>query len=404
MLDTQIYPVMPSCRKFIRNVAIKAPTRRALLIQSNRLSHRHVWVWVKEGLREAHCTHPIELRISEGMDIPSEIGPQLGRRSISAQELASLEGTSPQYIILRASSEAGRQNCHDFAVSFIKRCITDREGCVHLLLDAPDDEDLKPRGSELIEVINFSAAMPREEMNAYVTMRMIERSGPGTTQLLRALIAEFAGYDPQLAEHLMNLPADEVLSLPDSLEVFEAAQGKIWETASFFNGTKAYMDGHNVQHTLHLWHVARAGIGAQVAVAARRALNQMYWRACLTALLPWLEHRRHAVVEIFREELDQLKQRQGGALSRRYQPDRDAREIDEEDVDYNTLVVFHRFHSMRVDRTSLTAAAFEVCVDAKRVRDDIAHLRRPEPGRIRRLISGLDTLMMRSGNGDAEFH
>ena len=72
--------------------------------------------------------------------------------------------------------------------------------------------------------------------------------------------------------------------------------------------------------------------------------------------------------------------------------------IDPEELEYNNIVGMARNGPMEVT-TGDERAALSICTVAKKVRDEIAHLRMPDPGDIMRLIAEMDRLTVLETNG-----
>ncbi len=117
-----------------------------------------------------------------------------------------------------------------------------RQASLLTVLPEPLDATKAPVARSPQEIV-FSGALTSQEMLAYVAVRMAERSGPGNTELFRALVTEFAGFDAQLAEELIAFPDEALLELPGSLVSLSASGDALWRTGRWSAGCHAEVGG-----------------------------------------------------------------------------------------------------------------------------------------------------------------
>jgi hypothetical protein len=121
-------------------------------------------------------------------------------------------------------------------------------------------------------------------------------------------------------------------------------------------------------------------------------LKRRYWRACLRTLLPWLEERRSRVIGILRPALESHLKSSGGKAVRT--TDSGFRlETSLDDLEYNQIPGLVRHERFDVSGNVRMSRAVDVCFAAKKVRDDIAHMRPPQPGDILALTSKMEEVL-----------
>jgi hypothetical protein len=219
---------------------------------------------------------------------------------------------------------------------------------------------------------------------------MLGRRGPGSTQLVRALVYEYSGFDAELAERLISFDDGDILRLPHSLGAVLDVEPLRWRSRSWVDGTCTSLDRQEARHPLYEWHLA-LHTGPEKEEALRAAYKR-YWRACVQALTPWLEERRLQVLGILGKPLDALLARTGGKVQKPLSSG-NVIEIEREELEYNSIVGLAYQGSLAVPADSTSQQALAVCKLAKKVRDDLAHLRPPSPQNITALVSNMDSLL-----------
>lgn len=141
---------------------------------------------------------------------------------------------------------------------------------------------------------------------------------------------------------------------------------------------------------LHEWHLASHE--GPMQEAAGRSIASRYWRAALHALMPWLEERRHRIVTILTPALEVYLAPTGGVRRKNSRgdrvietaiPDLECNDIVHMQLDQqNKLVVFDPHQK----------AAADICFKVTRVRNDLAHMKCPDPGAIIALVQAMDEL------------
>ena len=224
--------------------------------------------------------------------------------------------------------------------------------------------------------------------------RMIGRRGPGSTALTQHLVAEFAGFDAGFAEELMRLGEHDLLELPQSLSLVAhrmSTSDAIWRESRFDTGSIAEINGDVQAHVLHEWHLASHE--GPMQEAAGRSISSRYWRAALHALMPWLEERRHRIVTILTPALQVYLAPTGGVRRKTSRGDR-VIETAIADLECNDIV------QMQLDQQNKLVvfdphqkAAADICFKVSRVRNDLAHMKCPDPDAIVALVQAMDELL-----------
>jgi hypothetical protein len=316
------------------------------------------------------------IRVTDDVDISAAVGSHYGVPSLQPEVLAT-HGISIRTIILDPLSEAAAQKCEAYFDEFVGASLGNSRNLQRptllALLPEPLGSARTPVGKSSHEIV-YSGAFTPEEMHAYVAVRMTDRSGPGTTGLLRALVMEFAGIDPWLAEELIAMPDDTLLGVPRSLDPVLLEHEGRWRSGRWAAGCFADIAGQRHRHVLYEMYLA-AHVGPEQQ-NAKEWLKRRYWRACLRSLLPWLEERRARVIETLRRALEQHLSPHGGQASQTLPTGRTVL-TDISDLEFNRIVGM-KYHEGFTVRTQKEQLAVDVCISAKRVRDDLAHLRPPE--------------------------
>ena len=333
--------------------------------------------------RACHETERVVfLDVHEGSHIESDVGHHFARGKLSAMELAHWSQPPRVTVVLTPLSVRASDRCRGFFEEFAKESAALSAGAVRLVVVWSLLADPLPPKSRC--ELRFDGTLSEDEMHAYVTQRLVGRRGPGSTSLARHLVIEFAGADPLVAEELMALHPNALLQLPESLASMPQRD------ASCDRASGALKD----------WLEVRAQ-AAGSAVAWKR-LEQRYWRACVRALLPWIEERRLPVIDKLRDSLeDYLFPTKG--VWKKFLPWRPGsfQDIAIDDLEFNDMVAMsHRDAADPFKGLDETAnAALTACFKVKKVRDAIAHMRPPAAADIGEMILALDALLTQDGAG-----
>lgn len=377
-ISTDIYWILPGPRGLIDVVTSALASHSIVTLRVPAIPIAGLATALETALHRVYLDNADVrwLKLSDGMSLPTEIGSALGGRPVPPEQLGTMK--SPiRTIVLEAQTNGAILECEQYltalAVSIADTRRDSERPRVLALLPEPLDAVNAPisRGPE--EII-FSGALNPPEMAAYVAVRMIERSGPGGTGLLRMLVAEFAGFDAKLAEELIALSDDTLLSLPRCLESIAARSDQRWRSGRWAAGCYADIGGQRVRHALHEVHLAlHAGPDQR---DASEWLSRRYWRACVRTLLPWLEERRSSVIGALRSALEQHLKSTGYKVVRST-PNGRRIETAIDDLEYNQIPGLIYNDQFRVPNNPKMRRAVDVCYTAKSVRDEIAHMRAP---------------------------
>jgi len=390
---TDIYWLMPGPRAFIEAVIAAIVEHRWLAIRTPSFSIPGFTVALDAAVQRAHLDNERArwVRIYDSSEVAAQVGTVFNAPSVLPSQLALMHGPI-RSIVLDPTSELAVAHCEQYLEAFVETVsdVPRTRGQVCLIALLPQSHDAtKAPVARCPQEIVFSGALTAEEMQAYVAVRMTDRSGPDSTGLLRWLVTEFAGFDAQLAEELMAMSDELLLALPKSLEALSAQADNRWRTGRWSTGCYANVGGKTLRHVLHELHLSRHA-GPEQRVAAEW-LKRRYWRACLRSLLPWLEERRSCVIEVLRGPLEEHLRPTGGKATRITRSgSRIETHID--DLEYNQIpgLVFNEGFRVTEPRQKL---AVELCFAAKRVRDDMAHLRPPEVRAILELVDLMNRLL-----------
>ncbi len=378
-VSVPIYWSLPGPVKFLAELIQAFDSTQALVVRIENPEITGVRQTIGDALRKA-CHEPERIQfldVHDGSHIESDIGHHFGRPKLSAMQLASWSTPPKTTVVLTPHSSRARERCRTFYEEFVAELAGQGGKCIRLiLLWNEGDDPLTPKSPK---EFCFCGSLTEDEMHAYVTLRMVGSLGLGTSSLARHLVTEFAGSDPLLAEELMALPPDALLELPYTLARLPPRHGRPPR------GVGAVSD----------WLEMRAQSTA--AGDARKRIEQRYWRACVRALLPWIEERRMPVIEKLRWSLeDYLFPTKG--IWRKRRPYREERyiEIPIEELEFNDIVSMS--HQKNDDPFKPLDAEAETglacCRAVKRVRDALAHLRAPAASDIRDMVRLLDALLL----------
>ncbi|KIF80056.1 hypothetical protein [Noviherbaspirillum autotrophicum] len=388
-LSAQLYWSLPGPKGFMHRIAMQAKSARATALSLTRHDVPGLWDKVRDGLTNAHIDKHVTIKADGSTNLPSEIGAHFGGAAITPAQLAHLKHDGIAAVILRPVDEEGAVLCN----AYFREYMTNLEhsiGSARLFIALTDGACTSDMRNDQVQVLTFNGGLSRAEMDAYVTLRMIERPGPGSTTLLASLVTEFSGFDPIMAEQLMRLKDGELLSLPESLTPLLDHDAIRWTKDSWAEGTIHLCDGKTQCHPLREWYLVRQG-GRQ-AELMRDNLRSRYWRACIKSLTPWLEERLNVVMQIFKRPLDEYERKYGGFYRI---TEKGAIHLSRSDLEYNNIVgmYFARENKLEIPDDPISKRAFQVCKYAKDVRNELAHMRPPRQDDIVHLVDQMDTLL-----------
>jgi hypothetical protein len=387
---SSLYWSLPTPLGFVHRVANNPRAVRATVLSFTRHMAAGVWAAVRDGLRQAGIADHIDLAIHGGTDVASEVGAHFGCDFLTPSQLAATNATKTTAVLLRAEgSPAARQRIETYFADYL-RALEHSSGNIHLYVDLRDGQHTVDGEGPGFRVVAFDGALPPDEMAAYVGLRMLGRTGPGSTQLVRTLVYEYSGFDAELAERLISFDDGDILGLPNSLGTLLDAEPLRWRNKSWVDGACVYLAGQEARHPLYEWYLA-LHMGPDKDEAFRAA-HKRYWRACVQALMPWLEERRLRVLDSLRAPLDAILGQTGGKLQRTLRSG-SVIEIDREELEYNNVVGLAYHGGLIVPPDATSQQALVVCKLAKKVRDDLAHLRPPTPQSVTALVTNMDSLL-----------
>jgi hypothetical protein len=378
---TSLYWSLPSPSNFCLAVTDAVRDKRAVIL--NHPESVNLTVGLKEGLRNANFDSPIILNIDDGAHIASLLAPHFSDQLIDAHTLANTSLAHMHAVFLMARSERAHAACMQYMMEFIK-ALEEARGNVRLILSMHDVNWTTSKSTKDLSIITYDGALRPDEMQTYVSFRMLGRKEFGSTQLLRQLVTEFAAFDISLADSLIGLNEAEILNLPESLGPLLARDEQRWSTDNWLQSSLS-LTCPDSKHPLRDWYLAQHT--SPFAELGRQSANKRYWQACIKSISPWLEERRPLVHKALRPVLKKLEP--DGKFEKKIGKQTEIVEIDE--LEYNDLC----FQSFRVrdQRLPLTAQqeqAFRLCSKAKIVRDDLAHSRKPKLDALQDLVIHMD--------------
>ena len=392
MIDSNLYWRLPGPRSFITRISEKVLSTRLLWVNLPIHSIPGTWDGVEEGVRHAHIDTVIKLRIGGGTDIAGEVGVHFGRTSLTAAELMLHTADRRSAVILLPQDDDGKANCSKYAGEFIQS-LDKGQGNVLLIVGGNEESLITDTSNMGIQVIAFDGGLSPDEMDAYVAIRMLDRPGPGSTRLTRAIVSEFAGFDVELAELIMQLNESQIVNIMSNLSILMGDSPFRWRYDTWLWLTRS-SSAPGMTHTLHDKYLSEHGPLAGRADALER-IKQRYWRACVKTISPWLEERRKAVIGIFGAQIKAEAARNNGTIPKFTGKDRFGNDrfvqLAPEELEYNNIVGMIR-QGILGATTVEEKCAESVCKFTKVVRDEIAHLRAPLPSDVIDLIREMDHL------------
>lgn len=388
-IDTALYWRLPGPRDFITRIEENAPDARMLWINLPNDCLPGTWDGVQDGLRHAHVGRILNIKIGGGTDICSEIGVHFNQVRMTAKELVAHHADQKSAVILMPSGKDAEKNCEKFANEYLDAVeSTSNKGNVLLIVGGHIEFLTSDTIENGVQVIAFDGGLSQDEMDAYVAIRMLNRPGPGSTRLTRAIVSEFAGFDVELAEQIMQLSESQIVNLVENLPLLMGESPLRWRYDSWLTRTRSKaMAG--VSHALHDKYLSEHGPVAQREDALNR-IKRRYWRACVKTISPWLEERRQQVINVFSKQIDVEAAKNGGKLLK---PASNGTyiELSRSELEYNNIVGMERSGKITANTPTETCAK-NVCFLAKKVRDDVAHLRMPSLITLNDLIREMDRL------------
>jgi hypothetical protein len=340
---------------------------------------------VEAALRDACIYEPVILAIQDGMNISGEVGAHFNVPNLPADSLAHQIYGAAHAVVLFAKGIRAQSHCEKYAQEFMS-VASNSAGDVRLVVAIQSGECQSDLKNEEVRVIAFDGGLSSSEMQAYVSQRMISYCGPGSTTLFRHIVTEYSSFDPAMAEYLAEMDSSQLMNLPNSLDALMGENLLRWARREWVAGTMSSVSDE--LHPLHEWYVARH-IGPESATFEKKS-RQRFWRACVKAIIPWLEERRATVLAALKKPLlasadsNQMIIKKFGERER-------AVHIDE--IEYNDIV-FLSYNNAAFDSGRLSAKqqeAIQICKLAKSVRDDIAHLRAPNSPSVIDLVAKMDS-------------
>ena len=419
-----LFWMLPGPAAFLEHLSGLLSTHRAVAVHLSErtvLGHKGL---IERALARSHFegTLPVMLQVHDASQIDCDIAQHLCvnevQRQIGGLSLADWHtrgrppgslAVAPNTFLLRPRGEQALQAAWRYLGDFVEGLQGSR-GNTRIILVRIDNEPTwsefelqSMRVSEHFEATHFSGALGPDEMRAYLGMRLAiagsqrTSSPPGTlfafpmNRLARSLIAEYAGFDAHFAEALIRMSEMEIMGLPASLGVLATrlpVSDAVWRQTSARAGTMVDIDGETAVHTLHEWHLAcHAGPHQELAT---RELQRKKWRAYLSALMPWFEELRHALLMELRSLLlSHLASTHGERVRVDERTGRERRTpVDE--LECGDIAAMTKDNPPLHGQTSRERTALDLCHKVAKVRNEIAHLRPPKPDEIQKLITSLN--------------
>lgn len=426
---SSLFWMLPGPTAFLEHVATMLNRHRAVAVRLNERTVLGHQTFIERALARASFSPSdghdgsdwVMLRVHDASQIDCDIAQHLcaadGRRQIGPMALsewhtrrqrAEGERLGPHTIVLRPRGEQARRAAWAYLREFAAALPGSVGNTRVILLRVDNDPSWNEAELEALArtgqfaAASFEGALGPDEMASYLGMRMAISGFAGVSpdvfvfpmkRLARTLIAEFAGFDAHFAEGLMRMTEAELLDLPHSLGALAgrlSVSDTVWRQTSPELGTLTTIEGKTLVHTLHEWHLASNAGPFQAAAA--KDLERMKWRAHLTALMPWFEELRHAIIDELRPLLTlHLASTNGEKV--RLLP-RNGKEVRTKinDLECNDINAMTREEPKLSGRNRRERAALDLCFKVSRVRNEIAHLRPPHIRDIQLLIESLRDL------------
>jgi hypothetical protein len=386
-ISTDLYWSLPGPSDFVRNVARAAIDTPMVFINTPKRKVPGTWEHVILGLKNAHIEAPVEIRVTDGNDIAAELGVHLGEKRMSAEKLASLKSPVRRAFILRPEgSDESITNAARYAAEFLN-ANPRNDGNIVLVIGICEDGLLQGSTTQTdFSILVFDGGLTPDEMEAYVNLRMIRKPGPGSTRLTRAIVSEFAGFDAEFAEYLMTLDEATLVSIIQHLPEIASQFPDRGRTSSWLDGMTSVSQPDST-HVLHEFHASRHGFPTNKLLMEKK-IKARYFRAAVKIITPWLENNREEVLKPFKAKLDTIARKNGGLIEIPTTKDR-VRKADPDTLEYNNINGMAN-EGVLVAETPSEEKALDVCRAATRVRNEIAHMRPPDPKNIMELVRKMD--------------
>jgi hypothetical protein len=418
-----LFWMLPGPAAFLEHVTGLLNRHRSVAVHLRERTVLGHQTFVEKALSRAvfdgsDATSVVTLRVHDASQIACDIAEHLnsrdGSRQVSPTALGELHtrkqraesgAAAPHTIVLRPRGHEALRAAWTYLGDF-SSALPGSAGNTRIVLLRIDDDptwsttDLDQlRKTGHFEAAVFDGALTADEMASYLGMRMaIAGGGRGeedvftlpTNRLARSLIAEFASFDAHFAEGLMRMHEDELMLLPQSLGALAArlpVSDTVWRQTSEERGTLTTIDGKTIVHTLHVWHLANhAGPHRDVAV---KELARKRWRAHLTALMPWFEELRHALINELRPLLQQHLAPTHGERVRALRINGREMRTAIDDLECGDIAAMTRDDVPLRGRNQREREALNLSFKVSRVRNEIAHLRAPQLAELQKLIESL---------------
>lgn len=201
VLNSSLYWSLPSAIGFADKVRDATLKHRVIVLSFPEFMCVNPDRTIEQALINAGIHEPITLHIPDGMSIPAEVATHFSVSTMPADSLAHHVCGRPQAVVLHAKGSKGQESCERYATDFL-HAIDKSEGDVRLIITLRSGEYMSDQSKGGFKIIAFDGWINSSEMQAYVYQRMVAYDGPGSTNLYKNLVAEYASFDPSLAERL----------------------------------------------------------------------------------------------------------------------------------------------------------------------------------------------------------
>ena len=389
-LNSSLYWSLPSAIEFAEKVRHATLKYRVIVLSFPEFMCVNPNKTIEKALTNAGIHDPIILNIPDGMNISAEVGTHFSASSMPADSLAHHVCGRPQAVVLHAKGTKAQESCDSYASDFL-HAIDKSAGDVSLIIALRSGEYQSDQAKGDLKVIAFDGWINPSEMQAYVYQRMVSYDGPGSTNLYKNLVAEYASFDPSLAERLAQMEPSTLLNLPDCLSQIVSEDALRWSKDGWVHGTTCRSS--NEAHSLREWYLFTHS--PKHADKNRKLLEKRFWRACVKSLTPWLEERRLSVIDVLKKPIDRIEAKSGEKNKIQKKLGDKYVLVSRDELEFNDLVF--RSYGEEFRETGLTdkeKLAVNICHMAKKVRDDLSHLRKPDVEYVKSLISSMDQLLL----------
>lgn len=389
VLNSSLYWSLPSAIEFAEKVRAATLKHRVIVLSFPEFMCVNPNRIIEKALNNAGIHDPIILSIPDGMNISAEIGTHFRVSTMPADSLAHHVCGRPQSVVLHAKGTKGQESCERYAADFLL-AIVESAGDIRLIITLRSGEYQSDEAKGDFIIIAFDGWINSSEMQAYVYQRMVSYDGPGSTNLYKNLVAEYASFDPSLAERLSQMEPSTLLNLPDCLSQIVSEDPLRWSKDGWVHGTTC--KSSKEAHSLREWYLVTHS--PKQADKNHKLLEKRFWRACVKSLTPWLEERRILIIAVLKRPIDLIEANSGvkNKIEKKLGDNRYIH-VYRDELEFNDLVF--RSNGQEFRQASLTekeSAAVNICHMAKKVRDDLSHLRKPDLECVQNLIFSMDQL------------